>query len=40
MNLMNWQKTFNQMSQSLKESHEEIERQEERRRQFMADALP
>lgn len=29
---------FNQMSQSLKESHEEIERQEERRRQFMADA--
>lgn len=29
---------FNQMTTSLKESHEEIERQEERRRQFMADA--
>lgn len=29
---------FNQMTSSLKESHEEIERQEERRRQFMADA--
>lgn len=29
---------FNQMTTSLKESYEEIERQEERRRQFMADA--
>lgn len=29
---------FNRMSKSLKESQEEIERQEERRRQFMADA--
>lgn len=29
---------FNKMTISLKESHEEIERQEERRRQFMADA--
>lgn len=29
---------FNQMTVSLKESHEEIERQEERRKQFMADA--
>lgn len=29
---------FNKMTVSLKESHEEIERQEERRRQFMADA--
>ncbi|NLM65956.1 MAG: HAMP domain-containing histidine kinase [Enterococcus sp.] len=29
---------FNKMTQSLKESHEEIDRQEERRRQFMADA--
>ncbi|MGX2944512.1 ATP-binding protein [Enterococcus alishanensis] len=29
---------FNSMTESLKESNEEIERQEERRRQFMADA--
>lgn len=29
---------FNRMASSLKESHEEIDRQEERRRQFMADA--
>lgn len=29
---------FNSMAESLKESNEEIERQEERRRQFMADA--
>lgn len=29
---------FNKMASSLKESHEEIENQEERRRQFMADA--
>lgn len=29
---------FNKMTVSLKESHEEIERQEERRKQFMADA--
>lgn len=29
---------FNKMAESLKESREEIERQEERRRQFMADA--
>lgn len=29
---------FNKMAESLKESQEEIERQEERRRQFMADA--
>lgn len=29
---------FNKMTVSLKESHEEIKRQEERRRQFMADA--
>lgn len=29
---------FNKMTVSLKESHEEIDRQEERRRQFMADA--
>lgn len=31
-------KDFNSMAQSLKESQEEIERQENRRRQFMADA--